>query len=210
MLANAGPSQGSPPPPPLPGNLSLECNEAFPQFCLHEHTPSHTSTRLSLALSSSSTETSSTVSSSPTTDYAPTLASEGDSSARLRTYSAGSPPAPRSRRDKTELLAARVQRSASNSLSFGTPRESNSPTPNPKPKRFQRTGSNPAQALAAVEPPHEQGLTRMAFAEQQRWITVQQKTFTKWYGHTTSQYQIAPGLAVSLTRQCLPPGSILS
>jgi hypothetical protein len=24
-------------------------------------------------------------------------------------------------------------------------------------------------------------LTKMAFAEQQRWVTVQQKTFTKWY-----------------------------
>lgn len=32
----------------------------------------------------------------------------------------------------------------------------------------------------AVEPPHEQLLARMAFAEQQQWITVQQKTFTKW------------------------------
>ncbi len=33
----------------------------------------------------------------------------------------------------------------------------------------------------ACEPPHEQLLARMAFAEQQQWITVQQKTFTKWY-----------------------------
>lgn len=32
-----------------------------------------------------------------------------------------------------------------------------------------------------VEPPHEKALTSMAFAEQQKWITVQQKTFTKWY-----------------------------
>jgi hypothetical protein len=32
----------------------------------------------------------------------------------------------------------------------------------------------------ALEPPHEQLLARMAFAEQQQWITVQQKTFTKW------------------------------
>ena len=31
------------------------------------------------------------------------------------------------------------------------------------------------------ERPNEQVLTKMAFAEQQRWITVQQKTFTKWY-----------------------------
>jgi hypothetical protein len=32
----------------------------------------------------------------------------------------------------------------------------------------------------ALEPPHEQFLAKMAFAEQQQWITVQQKTFTKW------------------------------
>jgi hypothetical protein len=33
----------------------------------------------------------------------------------------------------------------------------------------------------ACKPPNEQLLARMAFAEQQQWITVQQKTFTKWY-----------------------------
>jgi hypothetical protein len=32
----------------------------------------------------------------------------------------------------------------------------------------------------ALEPPHEQLLAKMAFAEQQQWIIVQQKTFTKW------------------------------
>lgn len=34
--------------------------------------------------------------------------------------------------------------------------------------------------LKALEPPREQSLVKMAFAEQQQWITVQQKTFTKW------------------------------
>jgi hypothetical protein len=55
-------------------------------------------------------------------------------------------------------------------------------------RRFHRqTASLPAEknrtdeALKAVEPLHEQVLTKMAFAEQQKWITVQQKTFTKWY-----------------------------
>jgi hypothetical protein len=48
-------------------------------------------------------------------------------------------------------------------------------------RRFTPSASDPADALAAVEPPHDQRLTRMAFAEQQRWVTVQQKTFTKWY-----------------------------
>ncbi|KAK4193667.1 hypothetical protein QBC35DRAFT_526948 [Podospora australis] len=79
----------------------------------------------------------------------------------------------RSRRDAKQLHAARLQRSGSTSLALASKRE------NPKKGRFKRT-STPADALAATEPPHEQGLNRMAFAEQQRWIIVQQKTFTKW------------------------------
>ncbi|KAK3375498.1 hypothetical protein B0H63DRAFT_281206 [Podospora didyma] len=81
---------------------------------------------------------------------------------------------PRNRRDAKQLHAARLSRSGSTSLALATLKKEG-----PKRSRFQR-GSNPADALAATEPPHEQGLTRMAFAEQQRWITVQQKTFTKW------------------------------
>ncbi|KAK4211935.1 hypothetical protein QBC37DRAFT_203452 [Rhypophila decipiens] len=83
-------------------------------------------------------------------------------------------PATRTRRDAKSLHAARVQRSGSTSLAIASKREGNKKT------RFHRASSSPANALAATEPPHEQGLTRMAFAEQQRWITVQQKTFTKW------------------------------
>ncbi|KAK4180046.1 hypothetical protein QBC36DRAFT_358767 [Triangularia setosa] len=82
-------------------------------------------------------------------------------------------PLTRSRRDAKQLHAARLQRSGSTSLALTSKRE------NSKKGRFKRA-STPADALAATEPPHEQGLTRMAFAEQQRWITVQQKTFTKW------------------------------
>ncbi|KAK0748772.1 hypothetical protein B0T21DRAFT_324711 [Apiosordaria backusii] len=82
-------------------------------------------------------------------------------------------PLTRSRRDAKQLHAARLQRSGSTSLALASKRE------NSKKGRFKRA-STPADALAATEPPHEQGLTRMAFAEQQRWITVQQKTFTKW------------------------------
>ncbi|KAB8299939.1 hypothetical protein EYC80_000181 [Monilinia laxa] len=40
--------------------------------------------------------------------------------------------------------------------------------------------SGSGEALKAVEPLHEHQLGKMAFAEQQQWITVQQKTFTKW------------------------------
>jgi hypothetical protein len=45
----------------------------------------------------------------------------------------------------------------------------------------QNRQANSLPAQQAIEPPHEQILTKMAFAEQQKWITVQQKTFTKWY-----------------------------
>jgi hypothetical protein len=91
-------------------------------------------------------------------------------------------PIPRSRSHKQQLHAARVQRSASSSLN-NAPALASRETREERPRkpRFGRTVSSPADALAALEPPHEQGLTRMAFAEQQRWITVQQKTFTKWY-----------------------------
>ncbi|TPX18541.1 uncharacterized protein E0L32_011579 [Thyridium curvatum] len=90
-----------------------------------------------------------------------------------------SPPLTRSRRDAKQLHAARLQRSGSTSLALGSNREKKE---GPRSKRFHRgtVGASPQDALSATEPPHEQGLTRMAFAEQQRWITVQQKTFTKW------------------------------
>ncbi|QSZ30886.1 hypothetical protein DSL72_000444 [Monilinia vaccinii-corymbosi] len=53
-------------------------------------------------------------------------------------------------------------------------------------KRYQHKNksngsiSGSGEALKAVEPLHEHQLGKMAFAEQQQWITVQQKTFTKW------------------------------
>jgi hypothetical protein len=84
----------------------------------------------------------------------------------------------RSRRNKRELQAARQQRSASNCVPLSSGSKAASPVD--KKKRFQRRFSSPADALAAVEPPRDQGLTRMAYAEQQMWISVQQKTFTKW------------------------------
>jgi hypothetical protein len=51
--------------------------------------------------------------------------------------------------------------------------------------RRQTTSLPVDHGLKAIEPPHEQALTKMAFAEQQKWITVQQKTFTKWYASRT-------------------------
>ncbi|POS84956.1 Alpha-sarcomeric (F-actin cross linking protein) [Erysiphe pulchra] len=45
--------------------------------------------------------------------------------------------------------------------------------------------------LKALEPPREQSLVKMAFAEQQQWITVQQKTFTKWLNTKIESREIA-------------------
>ncbi|KAK2003598.1 hypothetical protein LX36DRAFT_77038 [Colletotrichum falcatum] len=161
----------------LPGNAG--CNEEFPEFCLHDHSAGthhlhhhhhHSST------AGSHTSTSSSASTTPTT---PTTAgfspAHADKTSRDRANSRTSTPGQRTRRDKKELHAQRLQRSGSTSLVLGR-KEGTA-----KKNRFRSaTGSSPADALAAVEPPHDQGLTRMAFAEQQKWITVQQKTFTKW------------------------------
>jgi hypothetical protein len=47
---------------------------------------------------------------------------------------------------------------------------------------FQGHTSQPVREIGnSEEEPNEKVLTKMAFIEQQRWITVQQKTFTKWY-----------------------------
>ena len=87
-------------------------------------------------------------------------------------------------RDRTSL-----QREANRSRQF-TNRLQRSATTNgsgdllPKRKsssfRRQTASLAPDSGLKAVEPPHDQPLAKMAFAEQQQWITVQQKTFTKW------------------------------
>lgn len=94
----------------------------------------------------------------------------------LNQASPGASPTSRRRRDKHHLHAARLERSGAN----GRPGNLGPTNKNHKSPRFQRSSSSPADALAAIEPPHDQGLVRMAYAEQQRWITVQQKTFTKW------------------------------
>ncbi|KAF4968257.1 hypothetical protein FSARC_4348 [Fusarium sarcochroum] len=89
-----------------------------------------------------------------------------------------SSPTPRTRRDKSQLHAARLQRSGSTSTNFSLDLKKRKKSTSSR--RFTPSATTPADALAAVEPPHDQRLTRMAFAEQQRWVTVQQKTFTKW------------------------------
>lgn len=168
----------------LPGNVG--CNEEFPDFCLH-HDHHSAGSQASTSSPASTTPTTPTTADRPlssafsTTSEITSSPASSTASSRVRTDSGASTnttcsPSPRSRRDKTELQAARLQRSGSSNLAL-TRKSSVA-----KKNRFRSaTGSSPASALAAVEPPHDQGLTRMAFAEQQKWITVQQKTFTKWY-----------------------------
>lgn len=108
-----------------------------------------------------------------------------------------SKPLTRSRENAKELHAARLHRrraessatsaSANGSSCSQYDEDDNFSYPTSSPLRRKRGAShrkyapaNPKAALAATEPPHENLLTKMAFAEQQRWITVQQKTFTKW------------------------------
>ncbi|KAK2031893.1 hypothetical protein LX32DRAFT_583887 [Colletotrichum zoysiae] len=169
----------------LPGNAG--CTEEFPEFCLHDHSAGthHLHHHHSSSTAGSHTSTSSSASTTPTTPttagFSPPCADKTSPASRDRTNSGTSTttaaysPSQRTRRDKKELQAQRLQRSGSTNLALA--RKDGTAKKN----RFRSaTGSSPADALAAVEPPHDQGLTRMAFAEQQKWITVQQKTFTKW------------------------------
>ncbi|UNI14220.1 alpha-actinin [Purpureocillium takamizusanense] len=102
-------------------------------------------------------------------------------------------PTNRSRRDKELLHAARQQRSGINRPPPLGPDKTKDAARAPwlrhrgssgSANAAHRTTSNTSNPLddarAALEPPHDQILTRMTFTEQQRWITVQQKTFTKW------------------------------
>lgn len=103
----------------------------------------------------------------------------------LHSWSSPASPAPRSRPERQALYAARLQRSGSSSSSSSSGasplgiKAVVSPSPT-EPKSARRGTTSPADKRRTPDPLHDQGLVRMAFAEQQRWITVQQKTFTKW------------------------------
>ncbi len=170
---------------PAPGNV--ECNEKFPEYCLHTHVDSAADQR-PLSLSLQSTTYSSEYSERDTDLFDSRRASIISTASSFQSVSVSSAAASphqtltRSRRDAKQLHAVRLQRSGSTSSPLGSRDKKDGSSPTSRTKRFHRgtIGSSPQDALAATEPPHEQGLTRMAFAEQQRWITVQQKTFTKW------------------------------
>lgn len=174
--------------------------EQFPEFCLHQDLDSNISSPTtptasspvssrSCSLSTACTTPSSRLSICSSLDFDSSSShlqqlQEHDPWTAVASSCVSASPTLRSRRDKKALQAARLQRSGTGSSGISplgsNTNTSSSSTTTTKARRFQRSASTPADALAAVEPPHDQGLARMAFAEQQRWITVQQKTFTKW------------------------------
>jgi hypothetical protein len=97
----------------------------------------------------------------------------------------GSPKSRRQTRERSQQFAVnRAKRSATESFVL-TSKKSGKDREGRGKSRHRTTSSEyqsgkVEEALAAVEPVHEQLLVKMAFAEQQKWITVQQKTFTKW------------------------------
>lgn len=179
-----------------PGNV--DGAERFPEFCLHSDAAiddiddsSYYSQASTSARSSTISSVSTFISTADSCSSYCSVPREEETEKPQRQQSHQSSP-PRSRRDKQQLQAARLQRAASTSSSLGVGSNAGKDRQT-KTRRFQRSTSGPAEALAAVEPPHDQGLTRMAFAEQQRWITVQQKTFTKWCAHFYLVMSLADG-----------------
>lgn len=89
-------------------------------------------------------------------------------------------PAKRSRRNREQLHAARLQRSRRNGPPSGC-KEKDIKHSKAHWSRRQSGNSGTAEALAALEPANERNLAKMSTLEQQRWINVQEKTFRKWY-----------------------------
>jgi hypothetical protein len=123
-----------------------------------------------------------------TTDT-PGMASDVNNSITTTLSPPPTPPTkPRRLRDR---LSVQKEREANRSRQFTNRLQRSASTPSPEDelrrnsniwRRAVQRYSAPVQDIGKSEgKPNEQVLTKMAFAEQQRWITVQQKTFTKWY-----------------------------
>ncbi|KJK77502.1 alpha-actinin-like protein [Metarhizium anisopliae BRIP 53293] len=181
-------------PSPPPGNL--EGAGQGSQFCLHNSSCSHLDGctcvldddhlvrqfRDSISASTSRSSRSSTLSTASTSltaaDCDCTQSTATGPCCRSQTRS--SLPGKRSRRDREQLQAARLQRSGRDGPPLGS---KDKPSKHSKANWSRRRSGNTsgtADALAAVEPANEHSLVKMSTLEQQRWINVQQKTFTKW------------------------------
>lgn len=117
------------------------------------------------------------------------------------------PPTPQTKpRRSRDRLSVQKEREANRSRQFTNRLQRSSSTPSPEDtvrrhsdirRKAAQRHSAPVQEIGkSEEKPNEQVLTKMAFAEQQRWITVQQKTFTKWYASLprTEEFLLTRGI----------------
>lgn len=157
-----------------PGNL--EWVETFPDFCLLQHPSPVHFFYTSAASTNGSSRPGSALSRSATFSSVSTDRSSVEPPSPVSVHTKR--PAQRTRQFKKALLqAAQLERPETK----GPPLELETKSNYFKAQRLIQYSDKPADTAAAVGPVHEQGLVKMTFAEQQRWVTVQQKTFTKWY-----------------------------
>ncbi|KAK2600321.1 alpha-actinin [Conoideocrella luteorostrata] len=171
---------------PPPGNL--ECAGQSTKFCLqecshfngglpHDSIAHDISSQASTSPRSSTLSTISTVSSVTECDCSHTV----PVNPRRLPPARSSLPARRSRRNREQLHAARLQRSRGDGPLTGTDSKHIKSSKKHWNHRSRSSSNNStADALAALEPANELNLAKMSTLEQQRWINVQQKTFTKW------------------------------
>lgn len=139
-----------------------------------------TSTLSTHSHSASASTAATTPKSSPSTRHATPISTPSRASISTPSSTSTSTSSPKSRRtrnslsnrSKPELHAARVQRSATLSSVNLTKRDSLKES---KTKTFQQYKNS--NQITTDSTPDQQGLAKM---EMQKWITVQQKTFTKW------------------------------
>jgi len=100
------------------------------------------------------------------------------------------PPTPPRARSQRDRLSIQKEREANRSKQFTNRQRAASEASGPLLKREGKRGNINWQQRqrhstpnnhGGEEKPNEHVLVSMAYAEQQKWITVQQKTFTKWY-----------------------------
>lgn len=98
------------------------------------------------------------------------------------------PPTPPTTNRRRDRLSLQKEREANRSKQFTTRLQRSSSEGKDKDgigkgkRNFQQRQRNSLSSEGSNgEADDQKGLTKMAFAEQQKWITVQQKTFTKWW-----------------------------
>lgn len=167
--------------------------------------------------SSKYTPTAAASQSAPATDTTNTTNSASISSPTLysRPFTPPSPP--------TSLKSRRVSREANRSKQFTTRQRSTTETSSSsadvsirkKPRRFNNQPANnlgAQEGLKAVEKLHDPSLVKMAYAEQQQWVTVQQKTFMKWLNSKIEPRELSVKDLIKDLRDgvCISQGGVVS